>query len=952
VKNLQVWIEYLQKGLGTVETGMQRLDQGMRNAGRAAEEWDRKLQQVDQTLGRLQRTTAIVAGAGWAGLGLLVTKGIQAIDEVNSLYDNTQTLLKNAEATQELIQRIIRLSVKTPFEPTELQDAATSVLGYDKALKDLIATGNSGAMEQLLERLTVYGDIAAAKESTGVGIMEVINALEKLRVTGQWETEQLARVGLTLPMVSDVLGLDSQGRLLGTPQQKWEAGMVALEEMFGGGMEKLAKRIRGKLSTLRGNITLAFAELGDELVDGVGRVLDWMNEKLAAALNKGSPLNRAIRGIGQLINEEFGPWIDRALEKGEQLIDLLERDPQVLVNAMRTFISILKDLTAAVIVLTGARALLGLLMILAQLGAILLGGGIGGLVFAVAGTIGLIALFRQLRGAMDNVGSILPGLSSGLGETAAQAGAADSATAGFDSTLGSLSQTLGPLPDQLAVLWEQLSKIANIEIGDTEFWDYLLTGGKDIDLNRFVGVTGAFGGEKLRLDSGDDVSFFGLISMIGSGGRPQYQGQPVSPYGQYGIDFFTALGQQLTQEQAIEGGPDTRVFGPYSTPAEYAAAGQTAEQARQRWVESLNDPQAWADARQQGEDAVEAVTGATTNTCVGTVASFLRGMGAQVPEGTVNTRQLVDWIEGQGGVRVQATDWASWGDVLKPGDFLFTGQPTLEDSPAGHAQVVADVVPTDGPFGAEIYVTDNQGRRRRWQPLGDAAQGAFAYTMPTSFWAGLGAAAPAAPTGDSWALPGDDGATAEGNQRRQWLEQLAAAQQREALARAELADAIEAEEAQRREAAERDLEDAKRHLRISEARAEGREGYATALAGEQKVEDLSRSLEDLRNAGDVSAAQLHTLEVAAYAAAAALLDFATQYKELAPELAAALEEEYARAMANLAQLTGGDASQYMPERDAEGYALRFDDGKLTPAGEQWLEGIGGAAALDECGPGG
>lgn len=391
-KNLKLYVELIAKGFTPFAAGAKVAAANVVALGEAA-------QRADRHLAGLQR----VAAGGLAAIGTVAAvaakHGLDALAVYEDLGGQFEQIARSKAIGDQLLERAAKFAIVTPFETTEVGEMAVAVLAYNKNLIDLIRTGDKLAQSQLFERVRQYGDIAAAAKNRGVQPSEVINALEKLRTTGLWETEQYARLGLTKNMISDVLGLDSQGNLQGSPEQKWQAAMNALLDMWGGSMEKASRRITGLISTLKDNVTLAWRSFGEGLNDGGGGatgVLDRLNALFDGLTGKQS----ALAAAGRALSTELRPLFENGLNWLERLISLLKQDPRALADGLQRLIPLVQGLAAALAAITAMRLLLGLISGLGQLAGLLAGGPVG-IIGAAAVGVGLIALFNKFNDVLN-----------------------------------------------------------------------------------------------------------------------------------------------------------------------------------------------------------------------------------------------------------------------------------------------------------------------------------------------------------------------------------------------------------------------------------------------------------------------------------------------------------------------------------------------------------------------
>jgi len=546
-RGMQVYIEYLNRGLETVQGGLGAVDAGLRKIGAQADVLDAKLRRVDQTLAGWQRTGALLAGAGIGGLGILMQQGLGVHSMFEDIHAAFETMLKDTEKADKLMQEVVKFTAATPFQLADVAASAQGLLSWGEAAEDVT------------NRLQIMGDVAAIKK---VPLLDVINALEKLRTTGHWESEQLVRAGITSQSLEGYIDIDpTTGLPKGTGAEKFAAAMQFLEDFYGGGMQKVMNKLSGLISNFKDKIVLGLDVIGDAIDEKAKNWLTRMNARLDEILNS-DRLKSALGDAFLAVVEQAEPYVEQLFSWLDRIIDYLQQNPQALVNGMRQFLAVLKNVTAAVLALTAARGLIALITALTTIAGIFGGGGIGGVIAFVGGGAGLIWLFNKFKDLLSGTSDVLPGLTGGLGDLAGSADDAASNMGGFNDTLGWISEKIDPLVTQLSALYKQLENIANLEVGDGTLLSWLAgTLGDNIKtaLAEVTGLLAMGSGEKLTLDSGESVNLneFNKLVFNRRGLAPwnqdnlTFDGQQVTASGiGSSLSFAEALGLQLQQVEA------------------------------------------------------------------------------------------------------------------------------------------------------------------------------------------------------------------------------------------------------------------------------------------------------------------------------------------------------------------------------------------------------------------
>lgn len=197
------------------------------------------------------------------GLGGIGVKAIKSAADFETLGIQLEILTGSAEKGKNLFQELSKYSAETPFELPEIVKSTRTLLGSNIALKDVISTTKmlgdvaAGSGANLENLAVVYGQVAGATKLQGQDAMQFISngipiwaLLQK--TTGKTIT-QLKEMGskglISFDMVNKALKKSTE-----------EAGMYYLAT------DKLSKSLGGMFSTLKDNINLAFANLGNEIV--------------------------------------------------------------------------------------------------------------------------------------------------------------------------------------------------------------------------------------------------------------------------------------------------------------------------------------------------------------------------------------------------------------------------------------------------------------------------------------------------------------------------------------------------------------------------------------------------------------------------------------------------------------------------------------------------------------
>lgn len=211
--------------------------------------------------------------AGFGGLGFATKLAADA----QSAEVGIENMIGSLEDTRALIAEINQFSAVTPFEPTELRQAAQSLLAYNFAADEIMPT------------LKTLGDVSAGSNTR---LIELVNILGKVRDRGRVTAETLSEFGIRSASVMDSLakqmGVSRSEvvKLASTGQISFNDLVSALKMMttegglFAGAMAKQSETLNGKWSTLTGNVGQLAETIGSVLVPSLSRMLDVGNSFL------------------------------------------------------------------------------------------------------------------------------------------------------------------------------------------------------------------------------------------------------------------------------------------------------------------------------------------------------------------------------------------------------------------------------------------------------------------------------------------------------------------------------------------------------------------------------------------------------------------------------------------------------------------------------------------------
>jgi tape measure domain-containing protein len=182
------------------------------------------------------------------------------------LRTSLNVLTGSAEEGSKAFERLVKFSAGTPFQLDELVKANNTLLGFgmssDAAYKALRNIGDIAAVSggDLKGISVAFGQVAASGRLMGQDLLQLIN-------NGVPIIDMLASsMGVA---TSEVKNLVSEGAVTFPVLVKAFEDATKAGGQFAGGMELQSKTIFGLFSTLKDNVNIALAEIGNSLAENL-----------------------------------------------------------------------------------------------------------------------------------------------------------------------------------------------------------------------------------------------------------------------------------------------------------------------------------------------------------------------------------------------------------------------------------------------------------------------------------------------------------------------------------------------------------------------------------------------------------------------------------------------------------------------------------------------------------
>lgn len=203
-------------------------------------------------------------GAGLAALGVASVKAGASLQSTKTAFTN---MLGSAEKAQDFLAKMQDFAAKTPFEFSQVSQAA----------QKFIAFGFSA--EQVIPTLTAVGDAAAGVGLGAEGINRITLALGQMAAKSKvqaGEMMQMTETGIPAwKMLADQIGVSVPEAMSMVSKGAIDAatGITALvsgmEQSFGGMMDQQSQTISGTWSTLMDGLEQSAAQVGLQIAEAL-----------------------------------------------------------------------------------------------------------------------------------------------------------------------------------------------------------------------------------------------------------------------------------------------------------------------------------------------------------------------------------------------------------------------------------------------------------------------------------------------------------------------------------------------------------------------------------------------------------------------------------------------------------------------------------------------------------
>jgi len=266
---------------------------GGADANRQIDNLDKGGKRASNSVGRLERASVaagkamkiafigVAAAIGLVAVGL--TKAVKEAADLEQITTAYEVLIGDVKEAGKVIEDIKKASAKTPFQFKDLAKQGQTLMAFGIEA-DIV-----------VDKMMMLGDVSMGNS---VKMESIVRAYGKIQAKGKASLEELNMLtenGVPiLGALSDQYGVTTEEMF-----KMITAGVVGFEDVdqaiqsmtseggkFYGMLDKQSKTFSGRISTLKDNLTLLFAEVGSKLLPVIGPVVDSMITKIQTALEQ------------------------------------------------------------------------------------------------------------------------------------------------------------------------------------------------------------------------------------------------------------------------------------------------------------------------------------------------------------------------------------------------------------------------------------------------------------------------------------------------------------------------------------------------------------------------------------------------------------------------------------------------------------------------------------------
>lgn len=278
---------------------------------------------------------------GLAGVTTVLGKFVSEAAKIEDATAAFTPLLGGVENARRLVTDLNKAAAETPFQFGALQQASQLMIGFGVATQ-----------ANVIDKLKMVGDIAQGNEQKLQGIALAYSQIGAAGKANMQDVNQLINNGVPiLGELAKMWGVNvgqarkmvEQGKGTSAEIEKAFKRMTSEGGMFFNGMAIASQTFSGRLSTLKDNVNLAFAEIGMAAMPVIKEFTD-LTIQVTERVRAWAGANK------ELIQQKVAEWG----EKARKVIGFLADNFDTITTLVKWYVFALVGLRAITILSTGA----------------------------------------------------------------------------------------------------------------------------------------------------------------------------------------------------------------------------------------------------------------------------------------------------------------------------------------------------------------------------------------------------------------------------------------------------------------------------------------------------------------------------------------------------------------------------------------------------------------------
>ena len=237
-----------------------KISAALSNALRGFTKLQTSLKNISKAANDLGKSLSVKVTAPILGIGAASLRSAANIETVSVAFES---LTGSAEQAEKTVKSLIEFTAKTPFQLDQVAGAS----------RQLLAAGVS--TEDIQSKLLILGDIAAGANIPLNDMAAIFVKIKNKQKAQAEEINQLSERGIPIIQAlakemgvaeKEIFGLGSKGKISFELIERALSNMRSEGGIFANQMERQSRTLAGIFSTLKDNISLAGAELGNAIV--------------------------------------------------------------------------------------------------------------------------------------------------------------------------------------------------------------------------------------------------------------------------------------------------------------------------------------------------------------------------------------------------------------------------------------------------------------------------------------------------------------------------------------------------------------------------------------------------------------------------------------------------------------------------------------------------------------